>query len=253
AEKQQKSVAPQIELTEISDEELARQQMYIFREYGFSEHISLMPGEDNQWTIEKYSNADLTGRFNVRVESGSAMPKSNAQMRSTIEGLHKMGFLDVSNPSTLRHILITFGMRDLMPQIDVDLRDAQRENDRFMALTRGEPTGRPPGHRPGIDNDQVHLAEHIRLAKTDAFIELERAAEQGDQGAQLFVFLWYDHIKQTLNPSKWPWRRRPPRSLTRRALTAHRVAPEGPRKRFSPAKAMSRNSKPEKYSSPRSG
>ena len=194
AEKQQMSIAPQIRLTELSDEELARQQMFIFREYGFADHISPLPGDDNQWTLEKYSNADLTGKFDCKVEAGSAMPKSNAQMRATIEGLHNMQLIDITNPNTIRRIHMEFGTRKLIPGVEVDLRDAQREGDRFMDLARGGKTARFPLFRPMIDNHQAHIAEHVTLAKTDEFLEMEQRAQDGDIGAQMLVASWYDHI-----------------------------------------------------------
>jgi hypothetical protein len=195
AEKQQNKVAPQVRQWELGWEEVARQQMFIFREYGFDEHTFVLAGTDRQWEMEKFSMADLSGRFNCRVETGSALPKSAAQMRATIEGELNLGLLDVSNPGVRRKIHTHMGTQELEDAIDIDLRDAERENDRYMRLTKGEDGGREPALRPQIDNHVAHMEEHIKLAKTDEFIALEQRAKAGDVAAQYYVTVWYMHLE----------------------------------------------------------
>jgi hypothetical protein len=196
SEKQQNKVAPQVRQWELGWEEVARQQMFLFREYGFDEHTFVLAGTDRQWEMEKFSMADLSGRFNCRVESGSALPRSTAQMRATIEGELNLGLLDITNPGVRRKIHTHMGTQELEDAIDIDLRDAERENDRYMRLEKQEDGGREPEIRPQIDNHAAHLEEHIKVAKTDEFIAMEQRAKAGDVMAQYLVMVWYMHIEQ---------------------------------------------------------
>lgn len=196
SEKQQNKVAPQVRQWELGWEEVARQQMFIFREYGFDEHTFVLAGTDRQWEMEKFSMADLSGRFNCRVEEGSALPRSSAQMRATIEGELNLGLLNRDDPGTRRKIHTHMGTRELEDQVDIDLRDAERENDRFMRMVKKEQGGEPPKLRPKIDNHQTHLVEHRKVALSDEFRSLERKAEAGDALAAFFVMMWNAHMDE---------------------------------------------------------
>lgn len=199
-EKQQKRAAPQTNQWELFNEERARQQMFIFREYADETHyLPLMAGHDNEWTVEAYSKADLNGRFNVKVESGSALPKSNAQLRATIDGELARGILDISDPVVVAHIHREFGTEHMVGDIMYDLRDVRRENDRFMRKARGEELPYALMFRPDIDNHQMHAREHVRLAKTDDFEKLEQRAATGDDDwAKLLVTEFYQHLEAHL-------------------------------------------------------
>lgn len=206
-ERQERAVSPQVQAWEQAHEQIARQQMYIFKEYATEPRVRPIKDAMSKWEFESWSNADLGGNITVKVEPGSATPKSNAQMRATIEALLKTGMIDPADPEMRRRIFQIMGTTTLIQHQDLDTKDAQEENDRFLRAWTGEQGAEPLRFRAIIDNHVIHLAEHIKLAKQDTFREIERAAHAGDPRAQAMVAELYTHIEahmQALAPPPEP-------------------------------------------------
>ncbi len=195
-ERQSRQVSPQINAWELAWQQVGKQQMMMFREYAADERIHATLGDNSRWQLEKWSRADLSGNVDVRVEFGSAIPKSSAQERAQIESLIRMMVIDPQNPDVNRKILELFGESELLEHIQVDTLDAQKENERFMRLAQGEAGGRPPSMRPLFDNHETHVAEHIRIGKTDQYQDMEERARGGDQKSALLTNIWESHIKE---------------------------------------------------------
>ncbi len=206
-ERQQRAMAPQVQAWEVACEQIAAQQMWIFRQFAVDPRTRVVGGPTNQWSIEVWSSSDLQGKIIPRVQRGSASPKSNAQQRASVEALVTMGILDVTNADVQYNILRLFGETDLVGQIDADRRDARAECDRFMRYTRGEEGGEPFYFRRDVDDHHAHLSAMLMLAKTGEFRDMEiraaRAESAGDENSidALYVALFYAHMdqhKQTL-------------------------------------------------------
>lgn len=193
-ERQQRQVAPQIHGWEMGHETVGYQQMMIFRKFGVDPRIHMRLGPDKLWQIDKWSNADLTGKVTVSVEFGSASPKSAAQERAQIEGLVNMGVADISDPQIRRKVLQKFGESDLIENLEVDSLYAQKENDRFMGLVKGRADGELPELREIFDNHGVHVIEHINLGKTEEYRRLRRRANRGDEEIKFLLERFEEHL-----------------------------------------------------------
>lgn len=194
-ERQERAISPQIQAWEQAHEAIAKMMMNIFREYANEPRLRPIRDAQSKWAFEKWSNADLGGNITVRVESGSATPKSAAQMRATVEALLRLpGFLDTTKPEVRRRILQIMGMAQLEEYLDLDMRDAQQENDLFLRLASGEEGGEPLRFRALIDNHVVHLAEHVKMAKQDKWLEIEKKAQAGEVNAAGLVQMFYAHL-----------------------------------------------------------
>lgn len=187
-ERQERAVSPQIQSWEQATETLARQQMYIFKEYATEERLRPVRDSVSKWSFESWSNANLGGNITVKVESGSAIPKSSAQMRATIEALLRIpGFLQLQDPEIARRIHQLMGTTTLIQHQEIDMRDAEQENDLFYRQWTGEPGARRKNFRMRIDNHIYHAAADIKFAKGDKFRQIEDAAQQGDPMALALV------------------------------------------------------------------
>jgi hypothetical protein len=195
-ERQNRAVSPQVSNWEIGYERIAWQQMMIFRAFAVDERVRVRKGDNSRWQVEKWSNSNLTGAIDARVEFGSANPKSAAQQRAQIEGLTTMGFINPMDPEQSRKVLQRFGESDMYSHVNLDIQDAQKENERFMRMIKDEEGGELPRVRPLFDNHEVHLEEHIKLGKTDEYRDLEGRDMNGDAQAQGLRMAFEAHINE---------------------------------------------------------
>ena len=196
AERQGRQVSPQTRAWEQSWERVAWQQMMIFREYAADTRVRAIKGNNSAWQVEKWSSADLSGRINARVEVGSATPKSQATQRAQVEALTRMGAVNLMDPNVQHAVLERFGETDLVGHTDSDIKTAQKEQERWLRLTRNEEGGELPTVEPLFDNHAVHATEHIKFGKTDDYREVKRRAMAGDDVAAAFVTAFESHLQE---------------------------------------------------------
>jgi hypothetical protein len=119
-------------------------------------------GDNGKWEMQKFNAATLAGSIDCRAEEGSTQPKSKAYSQMMASQLMQAGLLDVSDPITKYELLTTFDAQDLGKGLDMDVKDAIKERETFLEHGVVRP-------REIVDNHEVHLAQHSRDAKTDAF------------------------------------------------------------------------------------
>ena len=76
--------------------------------------------------------------------------------------LMQAGLIDHSDPLTRYALLTTFDATDLGKGLDMDVKDAIKERETFLEHGVVRP-------REIVDNHEVHMAQHSRDAKSDAF------------------------------------------------------------------------------------
>lgn len=195
-ERQERAVSPQIQAWEQGHEAVARQQMYIFREYVTEERTKALRDSLSKWSFESFSNADVGGNFTVKVEIGSATPKSSAQMRATLEAEMRVpGFLNLMDPGVQRRIHQIMGTTTVIQHMDADTKDAQQQQDLWIRQYTGEDGAEPMQFRPLIDNHMVHAAEHVKFAKGDKFREIEKKAMAGDSQSAVLIAEFYQDLQ----------------------------------------------------------
>jgi hypothetical protein len=150
-------------------------------------------GTDGAFDTLMLKNADLRGNTDIRMEAGSALPTSKAAKQAFIMDLMKMGFID---PAKGLEVMEIGGVQKLYEQIQVDIRQAQRENLRMRAVTpemlmehiqqevppvqnldNSDPTAPPetPVEPPPIvpvntwDAHGVHIETHNKFRKSQVF------------------------------------------------------------------------------------
>lgn len=121
-------------------------------------------GDNGKWEMQKFNAATIAGAIDCKPEEASFMPKSKAYEQMMATQLMGAGILDPSDPLERWKLLNVFDAAELARGLDLDVKDAIKERETFLETGFVRP-------REVIDNHEVHLAQHIRDAKSDAFFD----------------------------------------------------------------------------------
>lgn len=90
-------------------------------------------GADGSFDVMAFEGSMLRGNTDIRVEAGSALPTSKAAKQAFIMDLMKMGFID---PNKGLEVMEIGGINKIYEQVQVDVRQAQRENLKMAQATQ---------------------------------------------------------------------------------------------------------------------
>ncbi|MBU6232577.1 hypothetical protein KGP36_08180, partial [Patescibacteria group bacterium] len=146
----------------------------IYRKNTTDARLLTVAGKNRQWETKEFKFGELTGSVKMKIDYMGLMPKSIASERATIQQLVMMKVLNPLDPEVSFRILEAFGETNLKGSIDVSVREAVKENEKFM-----EDATYHPIVVPIVQNDEVHIMQHVELTATDEFKELpeQRQAE----------------------------------------------------------------------------
>jgi hypothetical protein len=188
-------------------EKIAAQSLDYVKMYWDEERTVRVVGLEGSFDVLTFKGADLRNNNDIRVESGSALPTSRAAKQAFIMDLMKMGFID---PNDGLEIMEVGGLQSIYERIQVDKRQAQRENLKMRVVTEediqsanqtwamGNPELQkdqdsglmldPPLVVPTntYDNHQVHIQIHNNYRKSQAF-------ERADPVTQM---LFEQHVRE---------------------------------------------------------
>lgn len=149
------------------DEEIYSDLLCIFQEYGTEERINRIQGPGNTWEVQRFSNADIKGNVDIVVEAGSTVPKSTVGEQAVIQDLVGMQVIIPTEPNTQYKILEKFGSTNLLGDVDLNIRAAQRENWGFINEQK------VPEMNPIIDLHPAHLKVHMEYALSSDYALLD--------------------------------------------------------------------------------
>lgn len=173
-------------------EKIARMALsYVHQFWDVPRTIKIV-GEDGSFDAQAFKGSQLADYTDIRIESGSSLPTSKAAKQAFIMDLMKMGFID---PQDGLDVMEMGGIGKIYEKVQVDIRQAQRENLKLAAVTdeviqqqqliqmvdevTGQPT--PPVGIVSVntwDNHALHIATHNKYRKQQAFEELSDSAKQ---------------------------------------------------------------------------
>jgi hypothetical protein len=161
----------------------------LFRVYATEQRMRKIRGATGGWEIQAFKGSDLSGAVDIRIEGGSARPRSKLAEQALIEAMAKIGVINPANPEQSYEIAKLFGMTNILGANDEDVRYAAGE---WQALLDWNPeadpnTGMPipqppqPGMAPSpfpaggpqvepiFDNHLVHIMEHRKPSRTEQY------------------------------------------------------------------------------------
>lgn len=119
-------------------------------------------GDDGQYESFMFSRTDIRGNTDLKIEAGSATPRSRAAKQAFITELGKMGWIPPDR--ALRYLDMAETGR-LYEEMQIDARQAQREN---LKMKDGLPQA-----VNSWDEHEVHILEHNNYRKRQAFENLD--------------------------------------------------------------------------------
>ncbi len=113
-------------------EKIAGQSLSYVKDYWDEPRTIKIVGIEGTFDVQTFKGADLRGNSDIRVESGSALPTSRAAKQAFIMDLMKMGFIP---PDQGLEIMEVGGLNKIYEKIQIDKRQAQRENLKMRVVT----------------------------------------------------------------------------------------------------------------------
>lgn len=172
-------------------EKIAAQSLVYVQSYWDEERTVKVVGLEGTFDVQTFKSSDLRGNSDIRIEGGSSLPTSRAAKQAFIMDLMKMGFID---PNQGLEFLEVGGLNKIYERIQVDKRQAQRENLKMRVITQEDVMmhqqtwleEQPPEAQTSIeeglqleppplvpvntwDNHQVHIDEHNNYRKSQYF------------------------------------------------------------------------------------
>lgn len=184
--------------------QIAKQTLQLVVQYWDLPRLVKVGGKDQVFSTELLSGADIRNATDIRVDEGSSLPESTAAQRALIMDLMVNGIItDYNEGLDMMQIGAT---KKLLDNVQNDKRQAQRENIKFGRMTEDElfqyetewnqalemngigeedidpATGQPmmaPLYLPvnSYDTHEVHIEEHNRFRRTQAFEVLPDAVK----------------------------------------------------------------------------
>lgn len=113
-------------------EKVAHIALSYVKQFWDTERQVKVTGDDGSFDVMAFQGSDLRGNTDIKVEAGSALPTSKAAKQAYIMDLMKMGFID---PQKGLEVLEIGGINKIYEQVQVDVRQAQRENLKMAQIT----------------------------------------------------------------------------------------------------------------------
>lgn len=113
-------------------EKLGYMTLNYVQQYWSTDRKVKITGTDGSFDVMTFEGSDLRGNTDIRCESGSALPTSRAAKQAFIMDLMKFGFID---PQKGLEVMEIGGINKIYEQIQVDIRQAQRENLKMSQAT----------------------------------------------------------------------------------------------------------------------
>lgn len=113
-------------------EKIAQMSLSYVSQFWDVERIVRVTGPEGSFDAMTLKGSDLANNLDIRIEAGSSLPVSKAAKQAFIMDLMKMGFID---PNKGLEVMEMGGINKIYEQIQVDQRQAQRENMRMSKVT----------------------------------------------------------------------------------------------------------------------
>lgn len=197
-ERDESKLIPTFDSLEEGIEKTAQLALSYVSQYWDTDRIIKVTGPDGSFDAMAFKGSDLANNLDIRVEAGSSLPVSKAAKQAFIMDLMKMSFID---PNKGLEVMEMGGINKIYEQIQVDQRQAQRENmrmskvtpedlesyrannDQMLAenpeafgMTMDQMTGQMVPAQPPLliptntwDNHKIHIEAHNNYRKSQSF------------------------------------------------------------------------------------
>ncbi len=131
-ERDETKLSPTFDSLEEGLEKTAFMALNLVKDYWDTPHIIKVVSPDGSFDALAFQGSDLNDNTDIKIESGSSLPTSKAAKQALIMDMMKMGFIDSQQGL---QVMDMGGINKIYEQIQVDQRQAQRENLRMSKIT----------------------------------------------------------------------------------------------------------------------
>lgn len=131
-ERDETKMSPTFSSLERAIEKTAQMALTLVHDYWTVEKTVKITGPEGSFDSMTFKGSDLKNNLDIRIEAGSALPTSKAARQAFILDMMKMGFI---KPEDGLEVLEMGGLAKIYERIQVDRRQAQRENLRMSKVT----------------------------------------------------------------------------------------------------------------------
>lgn len=139
--------------------------LYLAREFYDTPRLIRVLGDNNSWAVKLFKGADIPADADVKVEESSTLPRSKVQEQQFMLELWDRQIL--TDPSKVMRLAEYGTEQEIYGDIELDTNQALRENNRMAEGTEAQVED--------FHNHQIHIAEHNRFRKTQAYDDLPEA------------------------------------------------------------------------------
>lgn len=157
--------------------DITLQALDIARNTMIEERQATFKNELGDWETSTFQNSDIQGGVDIKIEAGSSLPRSQAAEQAALVESVNSGLIDITDQGTHLKVLEALGQSEFKNDTDIDVKDASKEWNDFLKTGKTRP-------RKGVDNEEVHLKDAQRRAKTDQFFKLRPEMQKA----------WIEHI-----------------------------------------------------------
>ncbi len=213
-EQQQQRLGPVFKRWGYSWVQTATKLFHLFRNFAPDEVYYKIKGEEARWSVKKIKLADLRGGVDIRIESGSLVPKTLLQKRAAYE---QMAALQIVDPATDPNVKLkyarAYGATELMEGLAADDDQIAREHDaliqwaheHFDMLTGELLPGQDPEDPsltipvkvdPDCDLHPLHIERHRRFILSEEFQALPLSVQEAFRAQHFRVHKLIDQMQQ---------------------------------------------------------
>jgi len=148
-------LAPQILMMEKGLERAGNMMLELAQRYYNEPRLIMLAGAGSKAKVSRFESADIIAGVQVKVETGSGLPRTRAGKQARVMQMLQMGII---SPTKAYKYLDMADFKTLQAQFEADEEQAMRENDRLIV---GEPINKPAAMKAQqelmmqIDNPQV--------------------------------------------------------------------------------------------------
>lgn len=131
-ERDESKLSPTFDSLEEGIEKIARMSLVYVHDYWDTERLIRVTGQNGSFDVMTFKGSDLGSNMDIKIEAGSSLPVSKAAKQALIMDLMKMNFI---SPEKGLEVMDMGGINKIYEQIQVDQRQAMRENLRMSKAT----------------------------------------------------------------------------------------------------------------------
>lgn len=151
-------------------ERVGKMMLSLVRQFWSEERtVRTWSDSDGQLEIWHYNRGAIDGEFDVHIASESGVPRSPAARAQLALDLHKLGVQPFDDPQVLLKFIDMSGSDLVMDALNIDTRQAHRENGLMMS---GEDV-----EIHSFDKHFIHIVEHMSIMKTIDYEQLSPAGK----------------------------------------------------------------------------